>query len=71
MERLGLYSNRPRGDILCICKIFCTFFQKKIVKPLLSIYKYNEFIFVHLAEGLKEFMLLFKQYGLVEVVLVY
>ena len=45
--------------------------ELKIVKPLLSIYKYNEFIFVHLAEGLKEFMLLFKQYGLVEVVLVY
>ena len=33
MEMLGLYSNRPRGDILYIFKIIFTFLQNNFWNP--------------------------------------
>ena len=65
MEMLGLYSNRPRGDILYIFKIIFTFLQNNFWNPcypylnITSLYLQN----AHLTEGLKEYIPLFKQYG--------
>ena len=71
MEGLGLNSIRPRGNIFYIYEKIHTFWWKNSWNPCNPFYKCNEFTLVHLTQWLEKFKLLFKQYGLMGLELVF